>query len=174
MALVPVEPQRATSETPPPETSDVPAPPWSVSYHDGIGNGFHFEQASARDEARYTYSPVTPERSSTGMYSGGEPAAGTLDRARTAELWRRVRQLEAETSLHTESRDKGTGAFALVMPGGKRAFIVQRGDELIAFDEFLAPLRAATAGAQVPQALTVPVTTLQLPAVPPQSASVQQ
>ena len=150
VSVSPVAPERVDPEPPAAEPSDVPAAPWSVSYHDGSGNGFHFEQSSAGGDTRYNYSPVTPERSSTGIYSGGEPAAGTLDRERTAELWGRVRQLEMQTSLHTDSRDKGTGSFALVTRAGKRSFILQRGDELIAFDEFLAPLRAATTDARVP------------------------
>jgi hypothetical protein len=174
VSVSPVSPERADPEPRATEANDVPAAPWSVSYHDGSGNAFSFEQSSADADPSYRYSPVTPERSSTGMYSGGEPTAGALDREQTVGLWQRLRQLETQTSIHTDSRDKGTGSFVLVTRAGERSFIVQRGDELIAFDEFLAPLRAAKADAQVPQALSVPLTTLQLPAVPPQSASVQQ
>jgi hypothetical protein len=122
-------------------TPDVPNPPWSVSYSDGSGNGFRAEQSSAGEEPRYTYSPITPERSSTGMYSGGEPAAGALDQEQTVALWRLVRRFQRETSLHVDSRMKGTGSFRLVTPEAERAFIVSQGDELSAFDDFLARLR---------------------------------
>lgn len=129
--------------TPEPETkSDVPDAPWRVSYADGSGNAFEFEQTSTGKRASYTYSPITPERSSSGMYSGGEPAEGSLDAEQVAGLWRRLLQLEAETSLHTEERVKGTGAFRIVTRGGERSFIVSRGELLLAFDAFLAELKA--------------------------------
>jgi hypothetical protein len=127
-------------ETPPPTLSDVPDAPWRVSYHDGSGNAFHFEQTQA--SVSYTYTPVTPERSSTGMYSGGEPRAGTLVEEQVAGLWKRLLQLDAETAAHTEERGKGTGAFLLVTPAGERSFIVERGESLAAFDQFLLELKS--------------------------------
>lgn len=133
----PTEPPE--TETPTPTRSDVPETPWSVSYHDGSGNAFQFERAE--ESASYTYSPVTPERSSTGMYSGGNPAAGPLGEEQVAELWKRLLELEAATAAHTEERGKGTGAFRIVTPVGERSFIVERGDLLKAFDEFLAALK---------------------------------
>jgi hypothetical protein len=139
-----VRPVPRAAETQATDRSDAPEAPWSVSYADGAGNDFRFEQSSAKDDARYTYSPVTPERSSSGRYSGGTPAAGALDREQVAELWRRVRGLEAQTALHTDSRDKGTGSFRLVTPARERAFIVQMGAELASFDEFVAPFRSST------------------------------
>jgi hypothetical protein len=121
--------------------SAVPSPPWSVSYHDGSGNAFQFEPTSTGDSARFSYSPVTPEQSSSGMYSGGEPASGTLDAERVRGLWKRLHQLEAETTLHAEERGKGTGSFRIVTSRRERSFIVLRGDLLRELDEFLAGLK---------------------------------
>ena len=135
------EPPQPPPASPAAVKSVVPDPPWSLSYHDGSGNGFELEQASADDEVRFSYSPVEPARSSSGSYDGGSPAAGTLPSDRVVEVWRGVRRLETDTSLHATSRMMGTGAFRLVTPSGERSFIVQRGDELSAFEAVLAPLR---------------------------------
>ncbi len=123
--------------TPAPASSEIPDGPWRVSYADGNGNGFEFEQTSTDASTRFSYSPITPERSSSGTYSGGEPAAGTLDLEQTTQLWQHLLRLEADASLRSESRDKGTGAFVLVTPSGERAFIVVRGEQLAKLDELL-------------------------------------
>jgi hypothetical protein len=141
----PAEPPRSSDELP-----GVPEPPWSVSYHDGSGNGFLFAQSSPGEPARFTYSPITPERSSTGSYSGGEPAAGVLDGEQAMALWQRVRRLEADTEIHTEQRMKRTGSFRLVSSNRERAFIVNFGDELASFDAFVAPFRSGPGGSPPP------------------------
>ena len=45
------------------------------SYSDGSGNTYFIT------ETTITYSPVTPLESSSGLYSGGEPANITIDKA---------------------------------------------------------------------------------------------
>jgi hypothetical protein len=116
--------------------------PWSVTYHDGSANGFRFWQDAGGGGARFEYTPVRPENSSTGFYSGGEPKSGRLSDRRARALWRWVRRLEADASLHTDSRMKGTGAFSLSEPaGGTREFIVKGSALLSEFDKFLAPFR---------------------------------
>lgn len=109
---------------------------WTLDYADGSANAYHFHAEG--DGARFEYVPVTPERSSTGMYSGGPPRAGVLDAAATATLWRHVRELEAATTLHVEERGKGTGLFHVDEGSGERRFVVRRGPELLRFDELLA------------------------------------
>jgi len=116
--------------------------PWSVTYHDGSGNGFRFWKGAEGEGARFEYTPIRPENSSTGFYSGGEPRSGRLDDRRARELWRWVRRLEADASLHTDSRMKGTGAFSLTGPGGgTREFIIKGSTPLSKFNKFLAPFR---------------------------------
>ena len=112
--------------------------PWTLHYADGAGNAYHFAQASAAGEVSFEYLPVTPERSSTGTYSGGAPhqAALSADDPRVAELWQRVERLEADTAAHGPDRNKGTGAFAIRTPAGTRQFIIEQGaplDEIHAF-----------------------------------------
>lgn len=104
-------PPRAAMSTPP----LAPAPPWSVDVADGSGNVFHCEHAVG-DAPRYEYRPVTPEQSSTGTYSGGEPRAGTLDADEVDALWRLVEAAAAATAGHTDARAKGTVALAASGP----------------------------------------------------------
>jgi hypothetical protein len=111
---------------------------WSISYADGSANAYHFRPDE--DGAMFTYDPVTPERSSTGMYSGGDPRSGHLEAQRLAELWAHVRAFEANTALHEEDRNKGTGSFRIVEGSDTRSFIIRRSPELAAFDSFVASL----------------------------------
>lgn len=118
------------------------AAPWILTYSDGSANGFRFEQAGTAP-ARYQYTPVKPEESSTGFYSGGKPASGNLDAKQVEALTRFVRDFEADQKSHVAERAKGTGAFKLSEAGGSREFIVEMGAQLQAFNEFLAPLRGS-------------------------------
>ena len=116
----------------------APSGTWSLRYSDGSANAYRIDGDG--DGATFDYDPVTPERSSTGMYSGGDPRKGRLDAARVAQLWAQVRALEAKTALHVEDRAKGTGVFAITEAGATRTFIIARGPELLAFDELVAAL----------------------------------
>ena len=64
--------------------------PWSVAYRDGSGNGFRFWRESEGEDARFEYAPVTPETSSSGIYSGGEPNEGPIFRGQFP--WRSLEQ----------------------------------------------------------------------------------
>lgn len=108
-------------------------------YRDGSANAYRFQPDG--DGARFEYDPITPERSSTGMYSGGEPRAGRLDAAQLAALWQHVRALETNAALHVTDRGKGTGLFLIKSAGAERSIIIVRGAELLAFDAFVAALR---------------------------------
>jgi len=113
----------------------APAAPWSITYADGSANVY--QVTADGDVVRFAYRPVTPERSSTGMYSGGEPRSGLLEAPQVAALWRQVRELEANTPLHVADRGKGTGAFQLTEATHAGAFIIVRGPALLAFDELV-------------------------------------
>lgn len=116
----------------------VPTSPWLLEYSDGSANAYHV--AADGPVVTLSYLPVTPERSSTGMYSGGAPREVHLDAVQTAELWQRVRALEAATKLHIADRMKGTGAFHVADATGARRFIIVRGPELLAFDALVQAL----------------------------------
>lgn len=118
-------------------------PRWTLTYADGAANVYIFSRASAGAAVAFEYVPVTPELSSTGHYSGGEPAKASLEPRdpRIDELWRRIEALEADPALHTDARAKGTGAFSVTTPSGERQFIVLAGSALADFHAFVATFR---------------------------------
>jgi hypothetical protein len=103
-----------------------PAAPWSLVYADGAANVYGFD--ATPDGVVFAYEPMTPERSSSGVYSGGEPRNLHLapDDPRIDELWRYVVALEADTASHAEARCKGDGAFTVSTAAGERRFLVVR------------------------------------------------
>ena len=107
---------------------------WSLTYADGAANG------DAISPTSFTYTPVTPEQSSTGMYSGGPPRAGSLAPEIAARILAAAEALAADTANHVEDRGKGTGAFTLTTGRGSQHFIVVRGPALVSFDALLASL----------------------------------
>lgn len=117
------------------------ATPWSLIFHDGSGNGYRFWQ-EAGGEACFDYTPVTPEHSSSGFYSGGEPQAGTLSGADADALWEQAERLAGDTARHEPRRVMGSGSFRLVTPAGERRFLVRR-DAARSFAESLTDYRGA-------------------------------
>jgi hypothetical protein len=111
---------------------------WSITYRDGSANAYHFRGDG--NAGSFEYVPVKPEHSSTGMYSGGDPRSDALGAKPVATLWQHVRALEADRRLHVGDRMKGTGAFDVQDEAGTRTFIIKRGPQLAAFDDFLASL----------------------------------
>lgn len=114
--------------------------PWSLSYSDGSANHYRFGQDNPKSQTHFEYLPVRPEESSTGTYSGGEPRQGDLSAKQTDELQKWLNKLESDKSLHTESRDKGTGAFTIKSGDQTRSFIIQMSPTLREFDQFLKKL----------------------------------
>ncbi len=116
--------------------------PWSVVYSDHSGNSYRFWLAGEAETRRFSYSPVTPEQSSSGTYSGGEPQKGTLSEAEADALIAAVLALEKACDGHTGARRKGTGTFRVVEEGtGERRFIFGGGSRLRQFDLLLKPFR---------------------------------
>jgi hypothetical protein len=127
----------------PTEEATVPATPWNVRYADGSGNTIRLWQDAGDGTAHFETTPVTPENSSSGTYSGGAPRSGDVDSARTDELWRHIREMQSETSIHAETRTMGSGSFSLTTPAGQTDFLVRRCPRLLTFDTWLAQLDTA-------------------------------
>lgn len=122
----------------------APSAPWSVSFHDGSGNGLRLWKASKRERVRFEFSPIQPADSATGQYSGGKARKGRVDARRAGELWRWVRKLEGDSSVRTDLRAKGTGAFRVKGPSGdERGFLIKDGPLI---REFTGWLRAEVVG----------------------------
>jgi hypothetical protein len=124
----------------------APRAPWLVSFHDGSANGYRFWKDSESADPRFEYAPIQPKDSSTGMYSGGEPASGVMRAKQVGELWKRIQKLEADAGLREKERMKGTGAFLLKDASGNREFIIASGPQLDAFNKFLSAFRRGTQG----------------------------
>ncbi|MEM7355704.1 MAG: hypothetical protein AAF657_33120, partial [Acidobacteriota bacterium] len=101
---------------------------WRVVYSDHSGNAYRFWQGDRSGSAQFEYDPVTPEQSSSGTYSGGEPEKGALDPAQVEALWSWLRDLEGATASHTSKRRMGTGSFRILESGSaERRFILRDG-----------------------------------------------
>ncbi len=120
----------------------VPPVPWTLVYADGSGNSYKFWRAADADPVRFERVPVTPEQSSSGVYSGGEARNGELAVEAVVKLWKQVAALEANAEIRAEKREMGTGQFMVTTVAGMRQFIVRRGDAVTAFDTFVAGLIA--------------------------------
>ncbi len=88
-----------------------PPPPWSLLYADGSANAFRFDATAAG--VTFAYEPVTPARSSSGVYDGGTPRAAHvgLDDPRVRSLWALIEALVADRASHAAARAKGDGAI---------------------------------------------------------------
>ncbi|MEM7581969.1 MAG: hypothetical protein AAF560_01195 [Acidobacteriota bacterium] len=113
---------------------------WTVSYWDSSGNGYRFT-ANPDGTARFVYRPVTPEQSSSGTYSGGDPCEATLEPRDVAALFERVNELAASSALHIEKRQMGTGQFRIHEGDMVRRFILRNGSALRAFNAFVVGFR---------------------------------
>lgn len=117
---------------PAPPKDEAPAIEWTrIDIADGSANAYHFVRDPG-GKVQFVYHPVTPERSSTGTYSGGPPRKEELDPKdpRLAELWSLLRKLEADPAKHAPDRSKGTLAIAWDSPAGQRDFIIEMGEDL--------------------------------------------
>jgi hypothetical protein len=88
----------------------IPAAPWTVRVFDGSGNVWRLSRDASALPATFAYEPMTPERSSSGVYSGGEPASGRLTAAGEGLLWQQVRRVQGDTAHHITARRMGTVA----------------------------------------------------------------
>jgi hypothetical protein len=119
------------------ELSEAPPDgPWQLIVSDGSANRWTIDAVGV--DAHYAFDPVQPHQSSTGHYSGGTPAQGTLDAAMTAALWARVRGLLLDPAVQVPDRAKGTVLVRLQIGGVGREAIVRMG----VADDVIASLRA--------------------------------
>jgi hypothetical protein len=116
---------------------------WILNFSDGSGNQYTVTSAGAEGPGRLVYNPVTPEESSSGVYSGGSPADVQISSENTSELWRRVLALEQNTARHAKGRSMGSGSFRTKTVDGNSRFLMSMGAELGDFTTFISSLRPA-------------------------------
>lgn len=114
---------------------------WILNFADGSGNQYTITSDAADAKAHLVYTPMTPEHSSSGVYSGGSPADIQISAENTSELWRRVSALQNDPSQHSEARSMGTGTFRTKNAEGEARFLIRMGAKLNDFTSFLTSLR---------------------------------
>jgi hypothetical protein len=109
-----------------------PAGPWQLVVSDGSANRWTIDAVGV--DARYAFDPVQPHQSSTGTYSGGTPAQGTIGATAIATLWARVRALLLDTAVQVPDRAKGTVFVRLQLGevGREATFRMGVADDVIA------------------------------------------
>jgi len=95
-----------------------------IRYYDGAGNGYYLSQD------RLVYDPLTPIQSSSGTYSGGEPAEIHFNTAlQYQDLEASFQKAIQCTQEHTEQRTKGTSHIYL--EAEDKSFYIAYGSSLI-------------------------------------------
>ncbi len=116
-----------------------PSGQWKVQISDGSGNATTVE--ATVDGVRWRYAPVVAERSSSGVYSGGEPAAGSARPAAVQALWAAVGQARAALAEQGAARSMGTVLVRLEGSGGEAVIILSPGHAAEALLSALTGLR---------------------------------
>jgi hypothetical protein len=80
----------------------------SYEYVDGNGNLYAISTTSI------VYDPVTPEESSTGTYSGGEPYIASLEQKQFDQIEAVFKKVISQTSDQTSNRSMGSGTLVLL------------------------------------------------------------
>ncbi len=115
-----------------------------ASVSDGSGNRYEFSvvrNAEAYVQGRVVYSPVQPEESSSGIYSGGEAFDRELTSDRSSDIWSTLLNLQGNSDIHVQARSMGTGRITISSPAGNERFLVQSGPD---FDKLIRLLRDET------------------------------
>lgn len=87
------------------------------TYVDGVNNEYTLDVDPQTGEAEFDYRPITRMESSSGSYSGGNPAHGRLAKPLVDQFAQRFEQLLAATANHTTTRTMGSGIFRLEKSG---------------------------------------------------------
>ncbi|MEZ4321751.1 MAG: hypothetical protein R3F61_30025 [Myxococcota bacterium] len=99
--------------------------PWSIAFADGSGNLTRIWRDADAAVVGWQYVPVTPEESSSGTYSGGEPGSGEVDAAGAEALWAELRRLQADPAVHAETRSMGTGHVSMTTESGEQTVLLE-------------------------------------------------
>jgi len=115
--------------------SGIEPGPWVVRFSDGSNNHTQVVRSAETASIVWTYDPVKPAESSSGVYDGGAPAEGTLDDGAALALWTRVRALQADTDAHVQTRQMGSGSLKVVIVTGTQTVLIgpEQAADLAAF-----------------------------------------
>ncbi len=91
-----------------------------IEYYDGSGNAYSLQAM------QLTYKPMTPEMSSSGLYSGGDPAEVVLDTNQIAGLKKLLEHAIHNTNEHSTAREKGTALINYSIDNHDGSIILKR------------------------------------------------
>jgi len=94
------------------------------AYFAGCGNGYTIAERS------FKYDPVTPERSSTGTYSGGVPIDREITDDEFVALSVLFDKAVAAKDQHQEEREKMTGLVFVTHNGSDTARVILKSSSL--------------------------------------------
>lgn len=92
----------------------------NYQYYDGSNNHYTLDQNTL------TYDPVTPEMSSSGIYSGGEKFTIELDQEKKQKLVSLFNAAYLARSEHQTRREKGTGNVIIQTGQDSKSCILRR------------------------------------------------
>jgi len=103
-----------------------------VKYADGNGNRYVITNDSIE------YIPVTPEMSSSGIYSGGSPKKCSITKDDFSVIEKDINRIVNNPDIHISTRMKGTGMFSIYRNENiEKEIFVDSSDELTDFEENL-------------------------------------
>ena len=106
--------------------------PIHYEYADGSANLYLLTEQELR------YVPITPEQSSTGRYSGGEPKTVPITPDQFNALKTLLDNALSNTSIHISDKIKTSGMISLIGSTDKKQCIIKPGcAEMIAIEEAL-------------------------------------
>jgi hypothetical protein len=92
----------------------------TYEYADGSGNVYVVKDLSVE------YKPVTPRNSSSGVYSGGEPAHATVSASQYDSLVNLLESAMANSSIHQENREMMTGLIVRYSSADTTRIVLKR------------------------------------------------
>lgn len=90
----------------------------SYSYSDGNGNYYLIEKTNI------SFKPVTPDMSSSGTYSGGEPITVKISEEQYKKLMELVNAAIDAKSMHISERVKMSGMISISQKGNAQTYIL--------------------------------------------------
>lgn len=96
----------------------------TFTFVDGSNNTYTITQEEIN------YDPITPEESSSGEYSGGDPAKAKVKMREFEALIEIISEAMAATDQHAASREMGTAIVSKVVEGEKTSVMLKRGSKM--------------------------------------------
>ena len=103
----------------------------TLRYHDQNNNLYHLE------DQHFRYHPVQPKESSSGRYSGGEPAKHQISETLSQQIFAMAEEILQDSRLHTEQRRMMTAILSLKSKDDGQRVILSRSKLRSEFENLL-------------------------------------